>query len=264
MVSRNTDQICDVQDLLTDVNLPDDHIHRKLATAFRHPPPLDKLGVLLSVLLRELPRFSLYSENSYFYCLAIYENLVELGQGEYIAHGSPPQLPGISAQEALERVKIRMQISQSRSSSSLPNLQQSPASPSADADAQSGPAEVPDLTGRIVRLGSAPIATGGYSSVWRGNLPTATPDDPNGSLQVAIKVLRASHTDEHTAKRKLHKRLHAEMRIWARLRHENVVTLLGHTQEPEGPGLVSISYPHGNVLSFLAQNPSVNREIIVR
>jgi hypothetical protein len=54
------------------------------------------------------------------------------------------------------------------------------------------------------------------------------------------------------------------MRIWARLRHENVVALLGHTQEPEGPGLVSIFYRHGNVLSFLAKNPSVNREIIVR
>ena len=54
-----------------------------------------------------------------------------------------------------------------------------------------------------------------------------------------------------------------EMRIWARLRHENVVRLLGHIEEPEGPGLVSMLYPHGNVLSFLARNPSVNREIIV-
>jgi len=63
-------------------------------------------------------------------------------------------------------------------------------------------------------------------------------------------------------KRKLHKRLHVEMRIWAQLRHENVVRLLGHIEEPEGPGLVSMLYPHGNVLSFLANNPTVNREII--
>jgi hypothetical protein len=54
------------------------------------------------------------------------------------------------------------------------------------------------------------------------------------------------------------------MRIWAQLHHENVVRLLGHTEEPEGPGLVSISYPHGNVLRFLVKNPSVNREVIVR
>src|ERR1700676_1145018 len=53
------------------------------------------------------------------------------------------------------------------------------------------------------------------------------------------------------------------MQIWAQLHHENVVRLLGHTEEPEGPGLVSISYLHGNVLSFLAKNPSINREIIV-
>ncbi|KAF9505396.1 hypothetical protein BS47DRAFT_538256 [Hydnum rufescens UP504] len=265
-VSRNTDRahLCDLQDLLIDINVPDDHIHCSLATAFRHPPPLNKLGVLLSVLLRESPRFSQFSaDHSYFYCLAIYENLVELGEGEYIAHGAPPQLSGILAQEALARVKMRMQKSQNGSnwpSSSLTNLQQSPAPPLTDA--RPGPAEAPNLTGRIVRLGSAPIATGGYSSVWRGSLPFATPDDPNRSLPVAIKVLRASHTDEHTAKRRLQKRLHSEMRIWARLHHENVVTLLGHTQEPEGPGLVSISYRHGNVLSFLAKNPSVNREII--
>jgi hypothetical protein len=54
------------------------------------------------------------------------------------------------------------------------------------------------------------------------------------------------------------------MRIWAQLRHENVVRLLGYTEEREGPGLVSNSYIHGDVLSFLAKNPSVNREIIVR
>ena len=54
------------------------------------------------------------------------------------------------------------------------------------------------------------------------------------------------------------------MRIWSQLHHENVVRLLGHTEDPEGPGLVSISYPHGNVLGFLAKNPSVNREVIVR
>jgi hypothetical protein len=54
------------------------------------------------------------------------------------------------------------------------------------------------------------------------------------------------------------------MRIWARLRHDNVVTLLGYIQELEGPGLVSILHPHGNVLSFLVKNPSVNREVIVR
>jgi hypothetical protein len=53
------------------------------------------------------------------------------------------------------------------------------------------------------------------------------------------------------------------MRIWAQLRHENVVRLLGYTEEHEGPGLVSISYIHGDVLSFLAENPSVSREVIV-
>ncbi|KAF9503517.1 hypothetical protein BS47DRAFT_1356146 [Hydnum rufescens UP504] len=158
---------------------PDHHRYRTLVTAFKHPPPLHKLGVLLSVLLSEfphLPRVSLHSDASYFYCLAIYENLVELGEGEYIAR-APPQF----TQEARESVKMRMQTSQnrsSRSSSSLPNLH--PLS----TDAQSGLPEAPDLTGRIIRLDSSAFATGGYSSVWRGSLPSATPDDPNGSLRV--------------------------------------------------------------------------------
>jgi serine/threonine protein kinase len=54
------------------------------------------------------------------------------------------------------------------------------------------------------------------------------------------------------------------MRIWAHLRHENVVRLLGYTEEREGPALVSMLYLHGDVSSFLVKNPSVNREIIVR
>jgi hypothetical protein len=54
------------------------------------------------------------------------------------------------------------------------------------------------------------------------------------------------------------------MRIWARLHHDNVVTLLGHIRDLEGPGLVSIWYYHGDVSSFLAKNPNVNREVIVR
>jgi len=40
------------------------------------------------------------------------------------------------------------------------------------------------------------------------------------------------------------------------------VRLLGYAEEPEGPALVSMLYSHGDVLNFLAQNPSVNREII--
>ncbi|KAF9505401.1 hypothetical protein BS47DRAFT_1434291 [Hydnum rufescens UP504] len=183
---------------------PDHHRYRTLVTAFKHPPPLHKLGVLLSVLLSEflhLPHLLLLSDDSYFYCLAIYENLVELGEGEYIAR-APRQF----AHEAREWVKMRMQTSQNRSSrpsSSLPNLQHGPIPLSTDA--LSGLVEAPDLTGRIFRLDSSAFATGGYSSVWRGSLPSATPNDPNGSLRVVIKVLRASHTNELTAEWKLHK-----------------------------------------------------------
>ncbi|KAF9502791.1 hypothetical protein BS47DRAFT_1370012, partial [Hydnum rufescens UP504] len=199
---------------------PDHHKYRTLVTAFKHPPPLAKLGVLLSVLLSEFPRLSLHLDDTYFYCLAIYENLVELEEGEYIADGAPPQF----AQEARER---------------RPSPQ---------------------------------VAIPLFGEVACPSPPLTTLTDRFGySLQliasVAIKVLRASHTRGLTGERerKLFKRLHREMKIWALLRHDNVVRLLGHirhTQEYEGPALISIWYPHGNVLSFLEENPSVNREVI--
>jgi hypothetical protein len=54
------------------------------------------------------------------------------------------------------------------------------------------------------------------------------------------------------------------MRIWVQLDHDNLVELLGYTQEPGGPGLVSMLHAHGSILNFLAKNPSVNREVLVR
>jgi hypothetical protein len=53
---------------------------------------------------------------------------------------------------------------------------------------QSRSPETPNLTGRIVRLGSTPMATGGYSSVWRGSLLSASDDDPNQALQVFFSI----------------------------------------------------------------------------
>jgi hypothetical protein len=60
---------------------------------------------------------------------------------------------------------------------------------SSSSSAQPGPTDPPDLTGRIVRLGLAPMATGGYSSVWRGNLPLPTPDNSDRSLQVLLSII---------------------------------------------------------------------------
>ena len=51
-----------------------------------------------------------------------------------------------------------------------------------------GTPEVPDLAGRIDRLGSTPLATGGYSSVWRGSLRSLTSDDPSRSLLVLLTI----------------------------------------------------------------------------
>jgi hypothetical protein len=53
---------------------------------------------------------------------------------------------------------------------------------------QASPFETPNLTGRIVRSGSIPMARGGYSSVWRGSLISTTSNDPHRTLQVLFSV----------------------------------------------------------------------------
>jgi hypothetical protein len=55
-------------------------------------------------------------------------------------------------------------------------------------DSQSRPPETPNLTGCVLRLGSTPLATGGYSSVWRGSLLFGPSDHPDRSPQVFFSI----------------------------------------------------------------------------
>ena len=53
------------------------------------------------------------------------------------------------------------------------------------------------------------------------------------------------------------------MKVWVNLNHPNVVPLLGHSAEPEGPGLISPYYENGSVVDYLAAHPSADRNLIV-
>lgn len=53
------------------------------------------------------------------------------------------------------------------------------------------------------------------------------------------------------------------MRVWANLRHDNVVALLGHTMDAEGPALVAPFYENGCVVDYLTKHPMANRHRIV-
>jgi hypothetical protein len=56
-------------------------------------------------------------------------------------------------------------------------------------NAEPSPPEASNLTGRIVRLGSTPMAIGGYSSVWKGALLSTPSEDPDRALQVFFQVI---------------------------------------------------------------------------
>lgn len=100
-------------------------------------------------------------------------------------------------------------------------------------------------------------------------------------LKVVIKILRISHSPtngDFRAKltqvsdrsggtsngyRHQFQHLRREMKVWANLNHPNIVPLLGHTAEGEGPALISPFYENGSVIDYLATHSSQDRYIIV-
>ncbi|KAF8335914.1 kinase-like domain-containing protein [Cantharellus anzutake] len=105
------------------------------------------------------------------------------------------------------------------------------------------------------------VDKGGYSLVYLG---TWMSDSPGTRTQdVAVKVLHLVSCAEHSnpeAKRR--KRLKREMRVWSRLNHANLVPLLGYMDGLHGLGLVSPWYPKGNVINFIKNHPTANRDLI--
>ncbi|KAF9511549.1 hypothetical protein BS47DRAFT_1171540 [Hydnum rufescens UP504] len=60
----------------------------QVETEFAIPPLLQRLGNLLTILMEDSPDYKLYSENCYFFCAVIYENLVSMGRGVNVVRAS--------------------------------------------------------------------------------------------------------------------------------------------------------------------------------
>ncbi|KAH7913189.1 kinase-like domain-containing protein [Hygrophoropsis aurantiaca] len=80
-----------------------------------------------------------------------------------------------------------------------------------------------DLTGSLQREDKYPAAHGGFGDIWKCFLKTESKLIP-----VAVKALRP-HVSSEEDRRKKSKRLQRELSVWQRLRHENVLPLLGVT-----------------------------------
>ncbi|KAF8316456.1 kinase-like domain-containing protein [Cantharellus anzutake] len=104
------------------------------------------------------------------------------------------------------------------------------------------------------------VDQGGYSLVYKG---IWVPDSPEATQEVAVKVLFLSYTRDWNPELKCWKRLQRELRVWSRLHHTNVVSLLGYFDAGCGwRGFVCPWYPERNVIMFLKKYPSANRDII--
>ncbi|KIK40942.1 hypothetical protein CY34DRAFT_806667 [Suillus luteus UH-Slu-Lm8-n1] len=95
--------------------------------------------------------------------------------------------------------------------------------------------------------GSTPICSGTYSDIWLGEML---------GEKVALKTLR-SITDP-TKARRMTKRYEHEMNVWAKLKHDNILTIYGVITNLGPIHIVSTWQENGNVLEYRIKNPDVN------
>ncbi|KAG2076583.1 kinase-like protein [Suillus decipiens] len=102
---------------------------------------------------------------------------------------------------------------------------------------------VPDLSSFIPRPYPyfEPVARGAYGDIYK-----CVYHDPDGDVKVAVKVTRPLNSD---------KDLWRELGIWKRLRHPNILKLMGITRHfGRSVALVSPWMVNGNLTSFLSKN----------
>lgn len=100
-----------------------------------------------------------------------------------------------------------------------------------------------DLTGHILRLDDHPVAGGSFGNVYRGIYRTTS-----GQIQVAVKALRFLPSADDI------RGIRREIKIWMKLKHQNIVPFIGVTAgfgPPETISLVSPWIPNGTLTNFL-------------
>ncbi|KZV81289.1 kinase-like protein [Exidia glandulosa HHB12029] len=105
-----------------------------------------------------------------------------------------------------------------------------------------GQSAFPDLTDDIF-FGGSPSARGASSVVHRGTL-----HQHDGVQIVAVKVVQVCGRDSH----RVLKRLRRELHIWSRLKHRNILPIIGiYRQWDDTPSLVSPWCAYGNVCKYI-------------
>ncbi|KAG1811893.1 kinase-like domain-containing protein [Suillus subaureus] len=79
-----------------------------------------------------------------------------------------------------------------------------------------------DLTNKVQRRSSYPVASGGFGDIWKGVLVKHGRD-----VQVAVKTIRAFESDNEEVTRKKANRVRRELKVWERLKHNGILPLWG-------------------------------------
>ncbi|KAF7978780.1 hypothetical protein HWV62_44828 [Athelia sp. TMB] len=112
--------------------------------------------------------------------------------------------------------------------------------------------------GELVDMGSVTYV-GGFGIITKGLLHSDL--EPNGIIAVAIKSLKPpGPTDEDIDR--MYRRLRREMAVWKRLKHDNVVTLVGMVCDLNCKfiGMVSVWMDGGDLHQHLRSNPCLEDE----
>ncbi|KAG2097014.1 uncharacterized protein F5147DRAFT_715762 [Suillus discolor] len=79
-----------------------------------------------------------------------------------------------------------------------------------------------DLTNKLQGRSRYPITSGGFGDIWKCDLVK-----PDGTVQVAVKTIRAFESDDEVLIRKNSKRVRRELKVWGRLKHDSILPLWG-------------------------------------
>ncbi|KAF8840481.1 kinase-like protein [Paxillus ammoniavirescens] len=110
-----------------------------------------------------------------------------------------------------------------------------------------------DLTAVIKKRGQYAIRSGSFGDIWECELVTG-----KAPRKVAVKAVRAHKRDtQHLAAQK--KKLNRELKVWAKLRHENIVPLLGVVSGFSVlPSMVSPWFSNGSLSSYLSKHEAMD------
>ncbi|KAG8957733.1 hypothetical protein FRC03_009854 [Tulasnella sp. 419] len=155
-----------------------------------------------------------------------------------------------------------------------------------------------DLTKYLTKVGTSPMAEGGFSDIWQGRLDARAPIPTSmyhtgypfertsafsaAPLKVAIKQLRGVRIKDDDKSKRLFivsilsrqldvcysrdfidKRMKRELNIWAQLRDNCFVPLLGYSFYGTMPCLISPWYEFGNVLQYMQQRPDASKPDLI-